>query len=246
MRERGSGVLGQRLDEQEAEVYFYSILSRRNTMPDTPSAGTSPAPNLDDLEQLEASATTMPDSPTAHYNLGLALAKKGYWERSAQEFRTALKLRPGMSEARVNLAAILLQTDDLDGCIEQSLKALEFRPDLAQACINIGVAFTRKGTLDQALLSFERALRIEPNSVSVHMNLGNTHLAMNNLDKSIEHFSRAAELDEGFAGMAYNNLAVAFFYKQNKEKALENLGKAKALGYTIHPDLIKAVKQLSD
>ena len=108
------------------------------------------------IAKLEKTVASMPVSANAHYNLGVALSQRGEWDRCIEEFRSALKLRPGLLEARINLAGILLQKGDYDGCIEQSLKALEFRSDLIEGCINIGIAFIHKGMPEQAIQSFER------------------------------------------------------------------------------------------
>ena len=101
----------------------------------------------DTIEDIERKLAQNPDSANLHYNLGLALVRSKHWDRATAEFRSAMKLKPGMLEARVNIAGILLQKGDYDGCIEESLKALEFRPDLVEACINIGIAFSHKGGL---------------------------------------------------------------------------------------------------
>ncbi len=80
----------------------------------------------------------------------------------------ALKLQPGLLEARINVAGVLLQKGLNDESIEQSLKVLEFRPDMIEGCINIGIAFMHKGILDQAIESFKKALAIDPNSLVAH------------------------------------------------------------------------------
>ena len=48
----------------------------------------------DTIEDIERKLTQDPDSPSLHYNLGLALTRSKQWEKSILEFRTAMKLRP--------------------------------------------------------------------------------------------------------------------------------------------------------
>ena len=192
----------------------------------------------DDIKKFENMVASMPDSANAHYNLGLALAQRGEWDRSLNEFRTALQFKPGLLEARVNMAGILLQKGDYDGCIDESLRALEFRPDLIEACINIGIAFMHRGMLDQAVQSFEKALAIDPDSIVAHLNLGNIFLALGEIDKSIKHNTRAVELDPA-SGMSHNNLSVAFYHNGDLEKARRHAQEAVKLGYKVHPDFLK-------
>ncbi len=63
----------------------------------------------EELQKLEQNLAAMPDSAGAHYNLGLALAHRGEWDKAIDLFRSALKLKPGLLEARVNLSGVLLQ-----------------------------------------------------------------------------------------------------------------------------------------
>jgi len=75
----------------------------------------------DTIEDLERKLAQDPDSANLHYNLGLALVRAKQWDRATVEFRSSMKLKPGLLEARVNIAGILLQKGDYDGCIEESL-----------------------------------------------------------------------------------------------------------------------------
>ncbi|MGC8657712.1 MAG: tetratricopeptide repeat protein, partial [Desulfomonilaceae bacterium] len=77
----------------------------------------------DTIEDIERKLAQDPESASLHYNLGLALARAKQWEKAILAFRKAMKLRPGLLEARVNIAGVLLQQGDYDGCIEESLKA---------------------------------------------------------------------------------------------------------------------------
>ncbi len=70
--------------------------------------------SVEDLEQLVAAR---PDSAGHHYNLGLALSQRGDWDRAIDEFKAALKIQPGLFEARINIAGILLQKGEYDQSI---------------------------------------------------------------------------------------------------------------------------------
>ena len=78
-------------------------------MTDTQVEHKNVAPEEESLESLTLTVQEKPDSGPAHYNLGLALSRNGQLEESVAEFRKALKLKPGMLEARINIAAVLLQ-----------------------------------------------------------------------------------------------------------------------------------------
>ena len=46
---------------------------------------------------------TIPDSPEAHNNLGIALGSQGKMDEAIAEFEKALRARPDFAEARKNL-----------------------------------------------------------------------------------------------------------------------------------------------
>jgi hypothetical protein len=58
----------------------------------------------------------------AHYNLGLALVQRGEWDSGLLEFRTALRLKPGLLEARNQCSRILLQKGTMTVVLKRASK----------------------------------------------------------------------------------------------------------------------------
>ena len=76
------------------------------------------------LEQAKQQVELQPDSPKAHFNLGLAYSKKGVVDPAEAAYRKALELDPDLLEAWVNLGGVLMARWDFKGSLEANREAL--------------------------------------------------------------------------------------------------------------------------
>ena len=61
------------------------------------------------------------------------------------------------------------------------------------------------------------------------------------LDESIHASKKALDLEPKFA-LAHNNLAVAYYYKEDFEGAIQHFDKAREFGFEVEPSLLKALE----
>ena len=73
---------------------------------------------------------------------------------------------------------------------------------------------------------------------------GIAYLNKGQFDRAISNFTKAIEVNPKFA-MTYNNRAVCCFYKKEYDNAWNNVKKAQALGYQIHPKFLKMLREAS-
>ncbi len=103
-----------------------------------------------------------PDSPAAHYNLGLALASKGSFDKAILHYQRALEIEPDYAAAHHNLGLALASRQRIDEAIFHFQKALDIDPKLRQAHNNLGSALARQGRMDEAIVHFAKALELDP------------------------------------------------------------------------------------
>jgi tetratricopeptide (TPR) repeat protein len=65
--------------------------------------------NVEGIAWLEKAVAVVPDSPAAHNNLGVALAKEGRYEESAKQFERTLELKPDHRSAGRSLQLVRQQ-----------------------------------------------------------------------------------------------------------------------------------------
>jgi tetratricopeptide (TPR) repeat protein len=88
------------------------------------------------LPHYEHLQHTHPNSPDAHYDLGLALARTGDPDRAAHHFEAALRLRPSPG-SYFNYARFLAEASRTSEAIAALETALRLRPDFPEARIEL-------------------------------------------------------------------------------------------------------------
>jgi tetratricopeptide (TPR) repeat protein len=105
-------------------------------------------------------------------NLGLLIREEDSAGAIAQ-FREAARLKPGLIQARANLALALLHAGDAAGAVEAYGAAAGLRPDDAALRYNLGLALQRSGDGAGAIQAYGEAIRLRPDYAEAHTNLGN-------------------------------------------------------------------------
>ena len=145
-----------------------------------------------------AALKLIPDDETAHFNLGLALARLGKPAEAKLAYLEALRLFPDYAEAHNNLGNLLASQGQLVEAVEHLTTALTLTPESASAHNNFGTVLIRQGKLDQALTNFAEAVRLMPEYVEARCNLGHAYLSQGKPYEAAAEFQEALRLKPGF------------------------------------------------
>jgi protein O-mannosyl-transferase len=178
--------------------------------------------------------------PVVHYNLGLAFASKGDFDRAIEQYQAALKLRWDFVDAYYDLGLAFASKGDFDRAIEQYQAALRLKPDYLEAYNNLGLAFASKGNYDRAIEQYQAALKLKPDYAAAYNNLGLAFASNGNYDKAIEQYQAALSLQPNLAETHFN-LGWSYLKKGNKEMARREF----EVGLTIKPDVYSARQTLN-
>ncbi len=118
-----------------------------------------------------AAAKTSPSSPQNHNNLGDLYGRRGDLERSAEEFKKAIGLKPGYADAYHNLANTCQQMGKIDEAIENYQKAVEFNPNLWQSYQNLAAIYFEREEFELAKEWMEKAVAANPENPNLRRNL---------------------------------------------------------------------------
>jgi tetratricopeptide (TPR) repeat protein len=168
-----------------------------------------------------------PKDYTAHFNLAFAYSALHREADGIAEYRKTLELKPGLFEAELNGAILLLRRKNpaealplLEDAARQ--KPGEFRPRYYLAEAQLGV-----GDAAKAEENYRTALGVNPKSAATELGLARALARLDRPADAVPHFRQAAALDAGFHDAL---LELAELYEKNRQT-----GEALAL-YREFPD----------
>lgn len=104
--------------------------------------------------------------------VGVKLAERGDFEKSAIHFENAIRSNPDYPGAHFHLGKVLEQLGKPDEAVDHYEQDLRIGgEENANGHNYVGVLLARLGQLDRAAEHFERALRIDPNDAKARANL---------------------------------------------------------------------------
>jgi Flp pilus assembly protein TadD len=116
-----------------------------------------PSRYVEAIPFLTAAVALRPKTPTAHFNLGLALVRKGDVDEAVATFREAIRLKPDYPRAHLNLGVALVRKGDMDGAVAAFRAAIRLKPDYPEAHSDLGLALDYKGDAEGAEAAFRAA-----------------------------------------------------------------------------------------
>jgi TolB-like protein/Tfp pilus assembly protein PilF len=165
-------------------------------------------------------------------------------QRGVEYFQQAIKLDPNFAMAYVGIAdsynAIpsfnyLSPREAIPQAKTASLRALEIDPTLAEAHTALATSITEYDwDWEKAEREFKRALELNPNAASTHFLYGLIYLLpMGRTAEAIGEIQRSVELEPLNVDMGAN-LAAAYMYARQNERALEQARKT----YDLEPNFV--------
>ncbi len=137
-----------------------------------------------------------PANPTAHQCVGSELLAAGRTGPAMRHFEEVLRVAPGYTDARLNLAGILAKQGRLDEAIAQLREVLRTR-DVAKVRVNLGSTLAARGRYEEALMHFQLALKTE-NSALIHHDIARTLMKLGRVDEAIAEYETALRLEPDY------------------------------------------------
>jgi Tfp pilus assembly protein PilF len=133
---------------------------------------------------FEIAVQKNPQDAEATYYLGLANEKMGDKAAAENFYKAALKLKPDLENAAVNLSAMYADAKRFDEAIKVCKAALDKRPDSAPLHFNLGVALAETKDETGATVEFEAAIKGGPDEAMYRYTYGHWLGAWGKPDKA--------------------------------------------------------------
>ena len=114
------------------------------------------------IDDLQAVLQARPEDASAHYWLGVAYGESGRVEPATSHLSRAVELAPGMVDARLRLARLLLQQDRPAEAAVQYERAAALKPLDADGHYGLGRAYEDRGRTAEAEDHYRAARRSVP------------------------------------------------------------------------------------
>ncbi|MCB0193156.1 MAG: tetratricopeptide repeat protein [Anaerolineae bacterium] len=135
------------------------------------------------------------------------------------------------AEGQFSLGNQFYEAGQLDEAVEAYQKAIALNPEYQGAYANLGVTYYQQQKFDLAASQYEKALEIDPQDGEVAYNLGALYLQQalmesaspdsDLLGKAVTQLQHALEISPDLAEPHFT-LGVAYFFLEDKEKAIES------------------------
>lgn len=187
--------------------------------------------------------------PQPHHGLGVLAERVGDREAAAARYRAALAVDPGFAPARLNLARMLFDANELHHAKQEFLKLTQVAPDLADAHAGLAETLIRLGRRDEAERVVQRQAPRFPESTPLQVLLARSELRTKQTERAIRRLNALTRRGGGDAALAYSWLAVAELARQRPAHAVGAAKRALALDAESHVArhaLAAALAELTD
>lgn len=128
-------------------------------------------------------------------NLGTAYMARQDFESGLKQFQRAASLDPNLSEAVLNEAIALLNSQKFDAAGSALLKFTQDHPESARAWYNLGLLDRSQGDFTNALDAFHHVVKLEPQSADAWYFVGVSQDDLHDERASLDALERALKLN---------------------------------------------------
>jgi tetratricopeptide (TPR) repeat protein len=124
------------------------------------------------IEMLEAMGHEYPEDALVYYELGNLYSEQLLAVDAMESYERALVVDPTLNKARVNMAMLLAESDEVDSAKVLLEEAIKIDPADAKAYNNLGMVYYTDMDVNTAVNYFTKALEVDPTNIEAHYNLG--------------------------------------------------------------------------
>lgn len=185
--------------------------------------------NAEAIEVLLRAVALAPNSDDAYRQLGKAYQAGGQESKAIEALKKALQIDPYYWVNADELGKAYDAAGDYEKALTQFQQVMRLTPDNAAGYENTGNVYMQEGDFAHAVPALERALQLSP-SFWHYSNLGSAYFYVKRFADSAKMLEKAAAINPNQEALV-GNLAEAYLFAGQKEKARATFDKAIALAY---------------
>ncbi len=146
------------------------------------------------IDMLENMKTDYPDDPNLYFTLANLYYDQLMVDEARTNYEKALAVDPKFNKARVNLAMLLLESDEVDSAKTLLEQAIKMDDKDAKAYTNLGLLYYAQKDIDKAVHYFDQAVEVDSTCAEAHYNLGMAFAESGLLLEAIREWRKVVEL----------------------------------------------------
>ncbi|MFC1718091.1 tetratricopeptide repeat protein [Candidatus Poribacteria bacterium] len=158
------------------------------------------------------------------YNDGYAAMQRYELDSAIDLFQAALKLKPDIVEAHINLGVCYRTRGKRKEQIHHFEEAAKLRPGMPDVHYNLGLAYSDAKMYPQAIAELDRTIELKPSYRDAHFKLGTILYKQKRFIDAAAEFRRCVELSPKWFE-AYLNLGSCYIKTRNADGAIESFEK---------------------
>lgn len=147
------------------------------------------------MSYLKEWARNEKGDPEPVYQMAVALASLGEYQRAVNVFDRVLKIKPNHLIAIYRRSAILLKLKNFKEAINGLVLVIAETPDDPRAYYLLGLAYDGDGQLDKGVEAMQKAVDLDPEEIKYHQYLGFMNVRKEDHKTAAEHFTKVMELE---------------------------------------------------
>jgi tetratricopeptide (TPR) repeat protein len=192
------------------------------------------------IEPLSKAAALEADNPDYNYDLGYAYYEAKDYERAAEFFRRATKLRPNDLLALNQLGVALSLMERYSYACEILTEAAKLAPNEVKVQLNMGRACIAAEEYKRAIPALECSRELNPNDYYIRAYLGFAYSKLKEYKKAIAEFEMAVTLKPDDPLVQYY-LGSLYLAAKDKSAALRQQKKVEMLDAALGDKLFREI-----
>jgi len=178
-----------------------------------------------------AAQTPADEQAGEHFQAARAAEQTRDLPTAVSEYRAALKLKPQIAEAWVNLGLDLYMMGNNDEAIAAFQQSLKRKPDLLGGNLFLGMAYLRNSQSQKAIPPLKKVISLYPKEMKAYLNLSYAYQEMGQLQESALILEKANKLFPENTEILYN---LGKSYTKLMETTYKQLAQVDGDSYRFH------------
>jgi len=181
------------------------------------------------ISELKRGLQLAPNSEAGYVRLGSAYLAAGQKDEAIASFKKAIDVNPYNWALHSALGQAYFNLGENAKALEEYKNVTQLEPDSADGWDNMASTYERMGKFQDAVAAYQKSIQLHPDWLT-YANLGYVYTTLKQYPDAITALQKAVELGPN-QELAVGNLADAYRYSGQKEKADETYDKAIALAF---------------